>query len=167
METEARLPSGKLVSELKVKDLQRELQKRRLPAVGKKADLSARLAERLGLFLALNTMGKPKRWPFGVLVILGIQRKTTHFVYSRGHGPHYGRKFFPDLWTVRIHERTRNLNAQSRRSTTAIQSLKQGLHLTGKDNGAVRIQPAAEDRCGVALLNSGKGYVLCAILHYS
>lgn len=45
METEARLPSGKLVSELKVKDLQRELQKRRLPAVGKKADLSARLAE--------------------------------------------------------------------------------------------------------------------------
>uniref|UniRef100_A0A1I7WSW6 SAP domain-containing protein n=1 Tax=Heterorhabditis bacteriophora TaxID=37862 RepID=A0A1I7WSW6_HETBA len=45
MLNEVRLPSGKLVSSLKVKELQKELNKRRLSSIGKKSELASRLVE--------------------------------------------------------------------------------------------------------------------------
>ncbi|VDK81948.1 unnamed protein product [Cylicostephanus goldi] len=45
MDAEVCLPSGKRVSTLRVKDLQKELHRRRLSIAGKKADLLARLTE--------------------------------------------------------------------------------------------------------------------------
>ncbi|KAK6741711.1 hypothetical protein RB195_009527 [Necator americanus] len=50
MDPEVTLPSGRLLSTLKVKDLQKELSKRRLSCAGKKADLLARLTEHIIIY---------------------------------------------------------------------------------------------------------------------